>query len=330
MKEEDLSLIKRYPIVEYLERKGIKPVRRTAVYALYCSPLREETHPSFKVDTEKNLWIDYGEGRGGSIIDLCMRMESSTLSEAIRRLGQNAPANGTYSSRNGFASNNTQPVMVANGARRLIEISDTLPSHLQEYLARERCIDLEKAMPFLKCITYEVRGRCYEAIGFANLSGGYELRDNKTFKGTIAPKDITPIFTDKIINQIQPTCVFEGFMDFLSFLSMKEEIASHCLVMNSVSNVARTVRYLNDRHLPHIRAFLDNDEAGRRATNDFIRAGFKVEDMSRYYKDFKDLNEFHVSRMRKQEQQKVQERTRMSVKEQNQNMKSKQVKHKIR
>lgn len=29
MKEEDLSLIKRYPIVAYLERKGIKPVRRT-------------------------------------------------------------------------------------------------------------------------------------------------------------------------------------------------------------------------------------------------------------------------------------------------------------
>ena len=72
MKEEDLSLIKRYSIVEYLERKGFKPVRRTPSYALYRSPLREETHPSFKVDTEKNLWIDYGEGRGGSIIDLCI------------------------------------------------------------------------------------------------------------------------------------------------------------------------------------------------------------------------------------------------------------------
>ena len=90
MKKEDLSLIKRYPIVEYLERKGIKPVRRTPTYVMYHSPLREETHPSFKVDTEKNLWIDYGEGRGGSIIDLCMRMEGCTLSEAIRRLGQNA------------------------------------------------------------------------------------------------------------------------------------------------------------------------------------------------------------------------------------------------
>ena len=249
MKEEDLSLIKRYSIVEYLERKGIKPVRRTPSYALYRSPLREEMHPSLKVDTQKNLWIDYAEGRGGSIIDLCMRLEGCTLSEAIRRLGQNAPVNDTYSFLNDFAPNNTQPVMAVNGARRLIEISDTLPPHFQEYLTKVRCINLEKAMPFLKCISYEVRGRRYQAIGFSNLSGGYELRDDKTFKGTIAPKDITPIFTDRA----EPVCIFEGFMDFLSFLSMKEEITNHCLVMNSVSNVARTIRYLNDRHLTHIR-----------------------------------------------------------------------------
>lgn len=330
MKEEDLSLIKRYPIVEYLERKGIKPVRRTAVYALYCSPLREETHPSFKVDTEKNLWIDYAEGRGGSIIDLCMRLEGCTLSEAICRLGQNATDNITYSSRKDFVPNNLQPAMAANGARRLIEISDTIPLHLQEYLMEERCIDMEKATPFLKCITYGVRGRRYQAIGFANSSGGYELRDNGSFKGTIAPKDITPIFMYKITKQIQPICMFEGFMDFLSFLSMKGEITNHCLVLNSVSNTSKAIRYMNAQGISFIRAFLDNDDAGRRATNDFVKAGFKVEDMSQYYKDFKDLNEFHVSRMRKQEQQKAQKRTRMSVTEQNQNMKSKQVKHKMR
>ena len=324
MKEEDLSRIKRYPIVEYLERKGVKPVRRTAAYALYCSPLREETHPSFKVDTEKNLWIDYGEGRGGSIIDLCMRMEGCTLSEAIRLLGQNAPVNGTYSFLNDFVPNNSQPVMAVNGARRLIEISDTLPSHFQEYLTKVRCINLEKAMPFLKCISYEVRGRRYQAIGFANLSGGYELRDDKTFKGTIAPKDITPIFTDRA----EPVCIFEGFMDFLSFLSMKEEITNHCLVMNSVSNVARTIRYLNDRHLTHIRAFLDNDEAGRRAVQDFIKAGFHVEDMNIHYKDFKDLNEYHVSRVREQQKRKAQEQTHISIT--GQNKKSKQVKLKMK
>ena len=324
MKDEDLSRIKQYPIVEYLERKGVKPVRRTAAYALYYSPLREETHPSFKVDTEKNLWIDYGEGRGGSIIDLCMRMEGCTLSEAIHRLGQNASDNGTYSSRNGFAPNNSHPVMAVNGARRLIEISDTLPPHFQEYLTKVRCINLEKAMPFLKCISYEVRGRRYQAIGFTNLSSGYELRDDKTFKGTIAPKDITPIFTDRA----EPVCIFEGFMDFLSFLSMKEEITNHCLVMNSVSNVARTIRYLNDRHLTHIRAFLDNDEAGRRAVQDFMKAGFHVEDMNIHYKDFKDLNDFHVSRVRGQQKRKAQEQTHISIT--GQNKKSKQVKLKMK
>ena len=303
MKEEDLSRIKRYPIVEYLERKGIKPVRKTPTYAMYRSPLREETRPSFKVDTEKNLWIDYAEGRGGSIIDLCMRLEDYTLSEAICRLGQNALDHTAYSfnspKRETPISPNQRENVTASGTRRLICLSDTLPPHLQEYLKKERCIDLEKATPFLKCISYEIRGRRYEAIGFANSSGGYELRDNNTFKGTIAPKNITPIFEDKA----QPVCLFEGFMDFLSFLSMKGEVSNQCLVMNSVSNVVRSIHYLNKRNITSVRAFLDNDDAGRKAVQEFVNTGFKVEDMAVYYRDFKDFNDFHVRRVREQREE---------------------------
>ena len=306
MKEEDLLRIKRYSIVEYLERKGIKSVRRTPAYALYRSPFREGTHPSFKVDTEKKLWIDYAEGKGGSIIDLCVRLEGCTLLEAIRQLGRNAPDYTVCNPQRESVQDSSKQESIrqaasANGARRLTGISDILPLHLQKYLTEERCINIEKATPFLRCISYEVRGHHYQAIGFANQSGGYELRDNGSFKGTIAPKDITPIFIDKLrdkdADKIQPVCVFEGFMDFLSLLSMKEEVTRVCLVMNSVSNVARAIRYLNDRHLTHIRAFLDNDDAGKRATNDFIRAGFKVEDMSVHYGNFKDLNEYHVHRV---------------------------------
>ena len=322
MKEEDLSLIKRYSIVEYLERKGVKPVRRTPTYAMFRSPLREETHPSFKVDTEKNLWIDYAEGRGGSIIDLYMRLEDCTLSEAICRLEQNAPDNTAHSysftNRGISISPNQIENVMASGTRRLTSISDTLPPHLQEYLKKERCIDLEKATPFLKCISYGVRGRRYEAIGFTNLSGGYELRDNNTFKGTIAPKGITPIFED----MEQPVCLFEGFMDFLSFLSMKGEVTNQCLVMNSVSNVARSIHYLNERNITSVRAFLDNDDAGRKAVQEFVNTGFKVEDMAVYYRDFKDFNDFHISRVR--EQQKKLEKTP------NTSNKIKQVKLKIR
>ena len=318
MKEEDLSAIKRYSIVEYLEKKGIKPARKTPTYAVYRSPLREEVHPSFKVDREKNLWIDYAEGRGGSIIDLCIRLEGCTLSEAICRLGQNAseyivPSSSSPKRETSISPKQTENTM-ASGTRRLTSISDTLPPHLQEYLTKERCIDLEKATPFLKCISYEVRGRRHETIGFANSSGGYELRDNKIFKGTIAPKDITPIFEDRA----QPVCLFEGFMDFLSFLSMKGEVTNQCLVMNSVSNVARSIHYLNKRNITSVRAFLDNDDTGRKAVQEFVNAGFKVEDMAVYYKDFKDLNEYHVSRVREHE------------KSQNTSNKIKQVKLKIR
>lgn len=270
MKKEDLSLIKRYPIVAYLERKGINPVRRTPTYVMYRSPFRAEVHPSFKVDTQKNLWIDYAEGRGGSIIDLCMRLENCTLSEAICCLGQTtsfdtACNNAESSKEKAYSSNGSIRLPreeMANGARRLIDVSDTLPSHLQEYLTKVRCINLEKALPFLKSISYEVRGRRYEAIGFANFSGGYELRDDNMFKGTIAPKDITPIFE----NKPQPVCLFEGFMDFLSFLSMKEEVNNRCLVINSVSNIGRSISYLNNHQVSSIRTFLDNDDAGRRAT----------------------------------------------------------------
>ncbi|MBF1495062.1 MAG: toprim domain-containing protein [Prevotella sp.] len=326
MKEEELSRIKRYPIVEYLERKGIKPVRSTPAYALYHSPLRAETHPSFKVDTEKNLWIDYAEGKGGSIIDLCMRLEGCTLLEAIRILGQNAPDITHVPRRESVQGTSKQEsirqAVSTSGVRRLIEISDTLPPHLLKYLEEDRCINLEKAMLFLRCISYEVRGLHYQAIGFANQSGGYELRDNGIFKGTIAPKDITPIFADRA----EPVCIFEGFMDFLSFFSMKEEVIHHCLVMNSVSNVAKAIRYLNDRHLTHIRAFLDNDDAGKRATNDFIRAGFKVEDMSVHYRNFKDLNEYHVHRVREQ----LKRQSLKMPQTQTNPIKVKQVKHKMR
>lgn len=316
MKEKDLSLIKRYSIVEYLEKKGIRPVRRTPAYAMYRSPLREETRPSFKVDREKNLWIDYAEGRGGSIIDLCIRLEGCTFSEAICRLGQNASeyTAHSYSKTEPRIGLNQTTTRQASGTRRLISISDTLPPHLQEYLAKERCIDLEKATPFLKCISYELRGRRYQAIGFANSSGGYELRDNHLFKGTVAPKDITPIFE----NKAQPVYLFEGFMDFLSFLSMKGEVTNQCLVMNSVSNVVRSIHYLNKRNITSVRAFLDNDDAGRKAVQEFVNTGFKVEDMAVYYRDFKDLNEYHVSRVREQE------------KSQNTSNKIKQVKLKIR
>ena len=187
-----------------------------------------------------------------------------------------------------------------NNTRRILSISETLPLHLQSYLREVRGIDLAVASPYLRHIRYEVGGREYSAIGFPNRAGGYELRGDKTFKGTIAPKDIS-VIAGRASNA--PLCIFEGFVDFLSLLTMKgEETISPSIVLNSVSNIHRAVAYLHENGIDSVRAFLDNDEAGRKALQSLRSAGIKVEDMSRHYARYKDLNEYHVAQRTGQKQ----------------------------
>lgn len=74
------------PIATYLERAGVQPakVTRGGRELWYSSPLREgDTTPSFKVDTEKNLWFDHGMARGGNVIDLVIEMRRVTVKEAL-------------------------------------------------------------------------------------------------------------------------------------------------------------------------------------------------------------------------------------------------------
>ena len=319
----DLQHIKAILIADYLHACGIEPAKRYNGYALYHAPYREDSNASLKVDFQQNLWHDYGTSQGGSIIDLVMRMRGYSVYEAMAHLAKGKVTTLASSSFHREAHiEQKRKEQRPNNTRRILSISEELPLHLQNYLREVRKIDLAVASPYLRHVRYEVGGREYSAIGFANRAGGYELRDDKTFKGTIAPKDITPIFTDRA----EPVCIFEGFMDFLSFLSMKEEVIHHCLVMNSVSNVARSIRYLHDANVFSIRAFLDNDEAGHRTTEDFAKAGFKVEDMSVHYRSFKDLNEYHVHRVRKQQKG----QSLKMPQTQTNPIKVKQVKHKMR
>ena len=86
-------------------------------------------------------------------------------------------------------------------------------------------------------------------------------------KGCIKNKDISLIGHQ--CGEIQErVCVFEGFMDFLSYLTLKQScnwticIDQPCdyLVMNSVNNLKKALMYLQ-RYL-HIHCYLDNDLAG--------------------------------------------------------------------
>ncbi|KAA6304082.1 DNA primase, partial [termite gut metagenome] len=81
-----LQDIKQISIREYFGGLGIMPQRENKQQGMYCSPLRTENHPSFKVDYHLNLWRDFGSGEGGSIIDLVMKMENISFHEAASKL----------------------------------------------------------------------------------------------------------------------------------------------------------------------------------------------------------------------------------------------------
>lgn len=292
----DLQYIKAIPIADYLHACSIEPAKRYKGYALYHAPYREDHNASLKVDFRKNLWHDYGTSQGGSIIDLVMKMQGCSAYEAMAHLAEGKAITLASSS---FHRETTITTPNTTSTRRILSISEELPLHLQNYLREVHKIDLAVASPYLRYVRYEVGGREYSAIGFANRAGGYELRDDKTFKGTIAPKDISVIVGEA---HNAPLCIFEGFMDFLSLLTMKGKETSPCLVLNSVSNLPRAIDYLHEKGIDSVRAFLDNDQAGRNALQTLCSAGIRVEDMSRHYAQYKDLNDYHVTRCKQQQE----------------------------
>ena len=272
----NLNDIKKISIKGYLAQRGITPKTDKPGYGMYLSPLREERTASFKVDWQTNLWHDFGTGEGGSIIDLVARIENCSIGEAISRLENN-------SSLPRIAKQSTS----IKSPIEILSIGELSHPALVGYL-RERGIDLPTAQRYCNEVRYAVGGREYFAIGFKNDAGGWELR-NRNFKGSSTPKNITTI-----LNGNDTVMVFEGFSDFLSYLSLKGNPSPtiDTAVLNSVANLAKAIPFLQSHRTVH--AFLDNDDAGRKSL-DILRdklPSSEVVDQSRFYRNHKDLNDY--------------------------------------
>jgi hypothetical protein len=281
----NIKEIKQIKLHDFLAAIGCKPVKQYGVNLMYLSPLRAEKHASFKVNTEINQWYDFGIGKGGNIIDLAeLLYKSSDVSYLIHQIERNAPSNVLGSLPT------VKPITPQNSFEHLQVLPITHPA-LIKYL-EERCIDIEMARTVCKELHFDTRGKHYFGIGFPNIAGGYEIR-NPFFKGCIAPKDISHFYAEEPKN----VCfVFEGFMDFLSFMTLRRKEndglrRQDYLVLNSVSNIQKALESLS--HYENVQCFLDNDEAGRKAYQALLM-GLKVPviDSSGLYADCKDLNEF--------------------------------------
>ena len=281
----NIDQIKKIKLQEFLATIDCKPVKQYGVNLMYLSPLRTEKHASFKVNTELNLWYDFGISRGGNIIDLAeLLYNSSDVSYLIHQIERNAPSCVSVSLPT------AKPNTPQNSFENLQVFSISHPA-LIKYLG-ERCIDIEIARTVCKELHFDTRGKHYFGIGFPNIAGGYEIR-NPFFKGGITPKDISLFHNEE---SKQSCFVFEGFIDFLSFMMLRRKEndglkRQDYLVLNSVSNVKKALEPLS--HYENVQCFLDNDEAGRNAYLQLSKElGKPVTDASTLYNGYKDLNEY--------------------------------------
>ena len=287
-------------IRDFLARRGILPKYERNGYGMYLSPLREERTPSFKVDYVRNLWYDFGLGEGGTLLTLVMRLERCDRYAAIRILssGEIRQAESTSLSSGIYerpAVGGVSPVLRPAAVPALRILSDAPLRHpaLVGYLS-SRGIVPSVAAAFCREVRYEINGRAFFAVEFRNDAGGWELRSER-FKGGSSPKHITTID-----NRSDTVIAFEGFMDFLAYLSLKhpERLRIDAAVLNSVVNLPKAIPFLS-RH-PVIHAFFDNDEAGRKTTSDLIRLCPRSEviDQSSFYSGHKDVNDYLIARIK--------------------------------
>lgn len=286
----DIETARHIALDKFLESLGHSPVRRKGNVLWFLSPLREERTASFKVDNRLSCWYDFGLGRGGGIIALAMELyRSNDITYLLGCIGRSAP-NTIRRFVHDVKKQEQSPTFTDIGVFPLK--SPALFAYLHE-----RNIDADVARNECLEVHYTCNGKRYYAIGFRNRSVGYELR-NRWFKGCIAPKDISYIMFNA--GKVNATClVFEGFMDYLSFLTLRKHGRLSCfdamesdfIVLNSVSSICKALPLL--REYDKTVCLLDNDAAGHNAFASLYKAlNGKAEDLSSLYKGFKDLNDY--------------------------------------
>ena len=262
MERTEIDAVRRMPLADFLARLGHEPVRRSGNELWYLAPYRGERTSSFRVNVAKQLWYDFGLGKGGDIFTLA---------------GE-------------FLQSGEKPVYLSKPTESVfedVEVAPLLRSLLTEYL-EERGIPYAIASRHCCRLNYGVRGKRYFAVGFPNMAGGYEVR-SRYFKGCIPPKSVSLVKANDI--PADECLVFEGFMDFLSAVTLGVTGNADCLVLNSVANVEKAAGLLDG--YGRIGCFLDRDEAGRRTLAALtMRYGERVTDRSSLYDGCKDLNEY--------------------------------------
>lgn len=280
------SQAKRIRIDAFLAKIGIVPERQLGSGIWYHSPLHTADHnPSFQVSLDGRAFHDWSSDKSGSIIDLALVLISSTqVSDALMFISKTM---GIVSDRVPDNIEGQRPRLFIGREPhiRVNSVTEIQDIRLFGY-AYSRGIRRDVLSKHCLQVNYVNAGHAYDSIGFANISGGYELRSHG-FKAAVAPKDIS------LVGDLAgcPYMVFEGFFDFLSAVALEwyEPMKMNALVLNSTSLVDKSLSYL--QNASEIYLFLDNDDAGMKASAKIQSVYPRAIDKSFLFYPQNDLND---------------------------------------
>lgn len=282
----NIEKAKQIPIEEVLKKMNFKPSKTNGFDVWFISPFRDEKTPSFKVNTKINRWYDHGIQKGGNIIDFLQLNNNLSISETLKYL-DNLTDGVIFSFQKQELSKSFN-----NEITNEIEIIKTIGIQhyaLKDYLEKRK-IHLIDNEPNLVEIHYQLKEKKYFAIGFKNKSQGFEIR-SKYAKICIGKKDIT-----LIDNRSDTICVFEGFMDYLSYRNSIYQLErQNCdyLILNSVALINKCETILNNYKA--IELYLDNDKPGEKYTAEILSVYKNAIDKRGLYLEYKDLNDWLIN-----------------------------------
>jgi hypothetical protein len=279
MNKFNCEIAKKVPLESIMAHLGIACERKKGDDIWYKSPfcIPQKTG-SFKVNIVINKWFDFALGEGGDTIKLVALINKCNTSKALEYIrGLNYDL---FSFQQLIGT-------IQSAKMEILEIAEIKSENIKKYLFN-RGLHGQEIYDYCNEITYSNKGRMYKSLGFKNRIGGFELRD-EGFKSCFGKKDIT--FYD--FGQ-QNLSVFEGFIDFLSYLMLPEfEIKeANYLIMNSLSMIPRIDEIIKNHEKCYY--FLDNDLAGKSAFES-LKSRFEHQiDKSGFYAAHKDLNDFLI------------------------------------
>lgn len=283
MKKEKLTCeeARQIDIMNFLNENSIIPVRENETSAFFLSIFRHETNASLKVDKRLNLWFDFGEGRGGNIIDLVIKFKGVNVSEALNILSNNSTP--FFFHQRSIYTDISQSKIVVKAVKTIQHLG------LIDYL-ETRKISISTARSICKEVHFILNEKNYFSIGLKNNSLGWELR-NKYFKSGSSPKDIS-----LIKNNSTTLLVTEGMFDMLSLLEMDNSLIKKAdlLILNSCSFHEKLMD--NKKDYDGIHLYLDHDETGRKITDKFVNEQMNFQDCSKLYFGYNDVNEWWINK----------------------------------